>query len=218
MNRCKTLNDPEPDRARGNLFVVSAPSGGGKTSLIRAAIEATDDLGVSVSHTTRERRPEERDEVDYYFVDKPGFERMIADGAFLEHATVFDHYYGTSRGAVQNALERGCDVVLDIDWQGARMVREAAADTVTIFILPPSIDELERRLQKRGGDTAEVIERRMRDAVTEMSHFDEYDYLVINDDFERAVAALTNIINAARFRTPVQYARYTEMLSQLVAG
>ena len=198
--------------------MVSAPSGGGKTSLVRAAIEAIDKLSVSVSHTTRERRREERDGVDYYFVDEAGFQRMIADGTFLEHATVFNHHYGTSRRGVTEDLERGYDVVLDIDWQGARMVRDAAADTLSVFIMPPSIEELGRRLKKRGGDTAEVIERRMRDAVMEMSHFDEYDYLVINDDFDQATGALINIIKSARFRRPVQQARYTEILSQLIAG
>ena len=186
--------------------------------MVRAAIEAMDKLSVSVSHTTRERRPEERDGVDYYFVDEAGFHRMVGDGAFLEHATVFDHHYGTSRHAVTEDLERGIDVVLDIDWQGARMVRAAAADTVSVFILPPSLEELGRRLKKRGGDTAEVVERRMRDAVTEMSHFDEYDYLVINDDFDQAAGALINIIHSARLRRPVQQARYTEMLSELIAG
>ena len=143
---------------------------------------------------------------------------MADDGAFLEHANVFDHRYGTSRQAVEENLERGYDVVLDIDWQGARMVRTAAAATNSIFILPPSIEELELRLKKRGGDSADVIARRMRDAVAEMSHFDEYDYLVINDVFENATEAISNIIKAARLRRPAQLARYTEMLSRLIAG
>ena len=198
--------------------MVSAPSGGGKTSLVRAVIDTIPGLSVSVSHTTRAQRPEERDGVDYYFVDEPRFQRMADDGAFLEHANVFDHRYGTSRQAIQENLERGYDVVLDIDWQGARMVREAAAAMISIFILPPSIEELELRLKKRDGDSAEVIARRMRDAVAEMSHFDEYDYLVINDVFENATEALSNIIKAARLRRQAQLARYTEMLSQLIAG
>lgn len=202
----------------GHLFVVSAPSGGGKTSLVAALIEATEDLCPSVSHTTRPQRPGEEDGVDYHFVDAPTFDRMAASGEFLEHATVFDHRYGTSRGAIETHLHAGRDVILDIDWQGGRLIRAAAPDALSVFILPPSIEELERRLRGRGMDSDAVIARRMRDAVSEMSHYDEYDYLVINDDFERALAGLGSIVRAARHRRSVQQERHRETLARLVAG
>ncbi len=212
------MNDAPTRPAPGHLFVVSAPSGGGKTSLVRALLAATAGLRPSVSHTTRRRRQGERDGVDYHFVDAARFEAMAAAGDFLEHATVFDHRYGTSRKAIEANLAEGNDVVLDIDWQGARLIRQAAPDSLSIFILPPSIEELERRLEERGGDSREVIARRMRDAVSEMSHYLEYDYLVINDDFGRAVEALSSIVAAARLRRSVQQQRHRAMLARLVTG
>lgn len=202
--------------ASGHLLVVSAPSGGGKTSLVRALMDRAGSLCVSTSHTTRARRSGEQDGVDYYFIDEPRFTAMVAAGEFLEHARVFDHYYGTARAPVTARLAAGDDVILEIDWQGARKIRAVIPATISIFILPPSIEELQRRLTKRG-DKAETIARRMRDAVNEMSHFGEYDYLVINDDFERAVTALGAIIVAARLRLAVQSERHAEMLSRLVA-
>ena len=207
------VNNPP---ARGHLFVVSAPSGGGKTSLVRALLERAGSLRVSTSHTTRARRSGEQDGIDYHFIDDAGFEAMVAAGEFLEHARVFDHYYGTAREPVLERLAAGEDVILEIDWQGARNIRAAVPDTISIFILPPSIEELERRLNNRG-DKAETIVRRMRDAVNEMSHFGEYDYLVINDDFERAAAALVAIVSASRLRRAVQVQRHAAMLSRLVA-
>lgn len=202
--------------ASGHLFVVSAPSGGGKTSLVRALLERAGNLRVSTSHTTRARRAGEQDGIDYHFIDETRFKAMVAAGEFLEHARVFDHYYGTARAPVGERLAAGEDVILEIDWQGARNIRAAIPSTISIFILPPSIEELERRLTNRG-DKAETIVRRMRDAVNEMSHFGEYDYLVINDDFERAATSLVSIITASRLRREVQAQRHATMLSRLVA-
>ena len=196
---------------------MSAPSGGGKTTLVPALLDATEGLSVSVSHTTRQCRPDEQDGIDYHFVSDAKFDAMIAGGEFLEHAVVFDNRYGTSRDSVFEHLHDGRDVVLDIDWQGARTVRERFDNTVSIFILPPSVEELERRLTDRGGDSTEVIARRMQDAQNEMSHYHEYDYLVFNDDFDRAVAALGNVVGAARPRRAVQQARHADILTQLVA-
>jgi len=209
------IDDTHP-LAPGHLFVVSAPSGGGKTSLVRALLDRAGALRVSTSHTTRGRRSGEQDGIDYHFIDEAAFTDMVDGGEFLEHARVFDHYYGTARAPVAERLAAGEDVILEIDWQGARSIRAAIPDTISIFILPPSIEELERRLNNRG-DKAETIVRRMRDAVNEMSHFGEYDYLVINDDFERAAAALVAIVTASRLRRAVQIQRHAEMLRRLVA-
>ncbi|QFU03350.1 Guanylate kinase [Halomonas sp. THAF5a] len=184
--------------AQGTLFIVSAPSGAGKTSLVRELIESLDGIQVSVSHTTRERREGEVDGVNYHFVDVPTFEAMVEQGDFFEYARVFDNYYGTSRSAVQAMLAAGQDVILEIDWQGARQVRAQLPDAVSVFILPPSREELERRLAGRGTDEHAVIARRMRDAVDEMSHHDEYDYLVINDDFTTALRELQSLVIARR--------------------
>jgi guanylate kinase len=202
--------------APGQLFVVSAPSGGGKTSLVRAVLGRVADLRVSVSHTTRACRAGEQDGLDYHFVTAEAFAHMVAEDAFLEHARVFDHHYGTSRAALAAQLDAGLDVILEIDWQGARAVRQARPDTLSIFVLPPSIAELERRLERRG-DRPETIARRMQDAVREMSHHAEYDYLVVNDDFETACAALAAIFTAARQRLAVQRRRHADMLAGLVA-
>jgi guanylate kinase len=196
------MNDTTNSPARGHLFVVSAPSGGGKTSLVRALLDRAGDLRVSTSHTTRARRSGEQDGIDYHFVEQDAFQVMVEAGEFLEHARVFDHYYGTARAPVGARLAAGEDVILEIDWQGARSIRATLPETISIFILPPSIEELERR---------------MRDAVNEMSHFGEYDYLVINDEFEQAVAALVAIVTAARLRRTVQIQRHADMLSRLVA-
>ena len=211
------MSELHSSAATGYLFVVSAPSGGGKTTLVHALLDATEGLGVSVSHTTRQCRPDDQDGIDYHFVSDAKFDAMIAGGEFLEHAMVFDNRYGTSRDSVFEHLHDGRDVVLDIDWQGARMVRERFDNTVSIFILPPSVEELERRLTDRGGDSTEVIARRMQDAQNEMSHYHEYDYLVFNDDFDRAVAALGNVVGAARQRRAIQQARHADILTQFVA-
>ncbi|WP_089851241.1 guanylate kinase [Halomonas saccharevitans] len=184
--------------AQGTLFIVSAPSGAGKTSLVRELIESLDGIQVSVSHTTRERREGEVDGVNYHFVEVASFEAMVEQGDFFEYARVFDNYYGTSRSAVQAMLAAGQDVILEIDWQGARQVRAQLPDAVSVFILPPSREELERRLAGRGTDEHAIIARRMRDAVDEMTHHDEYDYLVINDDFTTALRELQSLVIARR--------------------
>jgi len=181
---------------RGTLFVLAAPSGAGKTSLVKALLERMPALRMSVSHTTRRRRQTEEHGREYYFVAVPEFERLVAEGQFLEHARVFDNLYGTGRAPVETRLAQGGDIVLEIDWQGARQVRAAMPDCVTIFILPPSREALEKRLRSRATDAPEVIARRLRDAVGDMSHWREFDYVVVNDDFETAVADLMAIVAA----------------------
>lgn len=180
------------------LFVISAPSGAGKTSLISALLKQVPGLGVSVSHTTRPMRPGEVDGVNYHFVDVPTFQRMVEVGDFLEHARVFDNLYGTSRRSVDSALAAGKDVVLEIDWQGARRIRVLYPTAVTVFIAPPSIAALRARLEARGQDAAEVIDRRMQAAEDEMSHAPEYQHVVVNDDFGSALATLVAIVQAVR--------------------
>jgi guanylate kinase len=179
---------------RGKLFVIAAPSGAGKTSLVRALILRLPALRFSISYTTRKRRPNEQDGRDYFFVDMPRFERMAAAGEFLEHARVFDNCYGTSRAQVEQLLAGGDNVLLEIDWQGAQQIRRTMPECQTIFVLPPSRAALEQRLRGRGTDSDEVIARRLRDSIADMSHWNEFDYVVINDDFERATADLEAII------------------------
>jgi guanylate kinase len=186
--------------SHGTLYIVSAPSGAGKTSLVRALLERVDDIQVSVSHTTRAMRPGEVDGVNYHFVDEATFKRMIERGDFFEHAQVFDNHYGTSRPAVQALLAAGTDVILEIDWQGARQVREQMNGVVSVFILPPSRETLRERLSARGTDDTSVIDRRMRDAISEMSHFDEYEHIIVNDDFEEALAQLAGLVLSERSR------------------
>lgn len=198
------------------LFIVSAPSGAGKTSLLRELVPADDRLVVSVSHATRPMRPGEQDGTHYHFVSVERFLELVGEGAFLEHAQVFDNYYGTSEAAVRNQLARGLDVVLEIDWQGARQVRQRFADAVSIFVAPPSIDALRQRLSGRGQDSEAVVERRMADARSELSHYAEYDYLVINDDFHVALAELRAIVTAERLREPRQSARFSAALAGML--
>ena len=179
---------------RGRLFVIAAPSGAGKTSLVRALMERVPALRFSISYTTRARRPTEEHGRDYFFVGKDEFLRMIAAGEFLEHATVFDNSYGTSRDQVEQSLAGGRDLILEIDWQGAAQVRRALPECVSIFILPPSRAELERRLRGRGTDAEAVIQRRLRDAASDMAHWREFDHVVINDHFDRALSELEAIV------------------------
>ncbi|HHQ41865.1 MAG TPA: guanylate kinase [Chromatiales bacterium] len=200
----------------GTLFIVSAPSGAGKTSLVKALVERDPRVVLSVSHTTRPPRPGERDGVDYHFVDGATFERMAAEGAFLEHAEVFGNRYGTARATVERELAADRDVILEIDWQGARQVRAAMPEAVSVFILPPSREALEERLRGRGQDDETVIARRMARAVDEMSHYDEYDYLVVNDVFETALEDLLAIVRATRLRRPAQAVRHAELLRRLL--
>ena len=180
---------------RGRLFLVTAPSGAGKTSLVRALLKDHPNIEFSISYTTRQQRPTEEHGRDYFFVDKAEFQRMVAAGEFLEHAQVFDNYYGTSRKTVEQQMGQGRDVLLEIDWQGAAQVRKLLPEAISVFILPPSRSELERRLRARGTDNDEVIARRLRDAVTDMSHYKGFDYVVVNQDFERAVADLRDIVD-----------------------
>ncbi|SPJ32365.1 guanylate kinase [Kushneria phyllosphaerae] len=203
--------------SQGTLYIVSAPSGAGKTSLVRELIAATDHIGVSVSHTTRQKRAGETDGINYHFVDEPAFEAMIQRNEFFEHAWVFDRHYGTSRLEVEKRLSHGEDVILEIDWQGARQVRAQMPQAVSIFILPPSREALRERLSNRGQDDAATIDRRMRDAVSEMSHFDEYDYLIINDDFATAVDELKGLISAERLRMARVQAVNQELIGALLS-
>ena len=181
--------------ASGKLFVVAAPSGAGKTSLVRELMQREPRLRFSISYTTRARRPTEREGHDYFFVDRNEFERMVAAHEFLEHAQVFDNQYGTSRAQVEGLLRNGFHVLLEIDWQGAQQIRRVMPGCASIFILPPSRPELERRLRTRATDSEEVIARRLRDSLADMSHWNEFDYVVINDDFERAVNDLLAVVH-----------------------
>ncbi|MCW8900484.1 MAG: guanylate kinase [Gammaproteobacteria bacterium] len=200
----------------GTLFVISAPSGAGKTSLVKALLEKTRGIGVSVSHTTRLMREGEMNGKDYHFVEKDAFVSMVEQGAFLEHAQVFDNYYGTAVANIEDKLNQGEDVILEIDWQGAAQVRKQLPYAVNIFILPPSQAALEERLRGRGQDSDEIIARRMRDAKSETSHYSEYDYLVVNDDFEKALIELKSIVLARRCRYSAQTQRLTALLKELL--
>jgi len=178
----------------GRLFVIAAPSGAGKTSLVKALLASEPRLRLSVSHTTRQRRPTEEDGREYHFVPVPQFERLVARGEFLEHARVFDNFYGTARRFVAEQLRQGHDVILEIDWQGAQQVRRAMPRCVSIFILPPSRRALAERLARRATDSPEIIARRLRDAAADMSHYREFDYVIVNDDFAQAVSDLRRIV------------------------
>ncbi len=203
---------------RGTLFVLAAPSGAGKTSLVKALLERMPGLRMSVSHTTRPRRPTEEPGREYYFVEVQEFERLDAESQFLERARVFDNLYGTARAPVEARLAQGGDMVLEIDWQGARQVRSAMPDCVTIFILPPSREALEKRLRSRATDSAQVIARRLRDAVSDMSHWREFDYVVVNDEFEKAVADLMAIVSAHGDKAPGGTAALAAGAQGLAAG
>lgn len=203
--------------SKGTLYIISAASGTGKTSLVKALLAQTSAIGVSVSHTTRKPRPGEINGQDYHFVDHVQFEHMIGAGNFLEHAEVFGNYYGTSEAAVKERLNAGQDVILEIDWQGAQQVRHLMPECVGIFILPPSRAALLERLTGRGQDSVEVIQRRMDEAVSEMAHYNEYTYVVVNDDFETALAELKAIVQAHRLLLPVQAERHATMISALLA-
>jgi len=201
----------------GSLFIVAAPSGAGKTSLVNALVEQQDNIALSVSHTTRSARDGEVDGKDYFFVSPDVFNEMRDRGAFLESATVFDHCYGTSSEAVFEQLKAGIDVILEIDWQGAEQVRRNYPDNSSVFILPPSKQALEQRLRGRGQDDEDVIARRMRDAENEISHYVEFDYLIVNDDFEIALAELVAIISARRQSMVIQMAAQASLLKTLLA-
>jgi guanylate kinase len=202
---------------RGKLFVIAAPSGAGKTSLVRALMQLRPTLRFSISYTTRKQRPNERHSHDYFFVDKAEFERMVAAGEFLEHARVFDNYYGTSRQQVEQLLDEGQDVLLEIDWQGAQQIRRALPECRSIFVLPPSREALEQRLRARGTDSDEVIARRLRDSFADLSHWNEFDYIVVNDDFDRATADLQAIVTGQGEHLRRDRAELRELLAKLLA-
>jgi len=201
---------------KGRLYIVSAPSGAGKTSLVKGVTDALQGVETSVSYTTRPRREGEVDGVNYHFVDQAAFEEMMARGDFLEHATVFGCSYGTSRAQVLERLEQGVDVILEIDWQGAVQIRRAMGDCVSVFILPPSRQILAQRLNDRGLDSPEVIERRLREAAHEISHYRDYDYLIVNDAFTEALESLAAIFVANRLSTSYQSLRLSSLIHDLL--
>ncbi|GKW54030.1 MULTISPECIES: guanylate kinase [Pseudoalteromonas] len=203
-------------QTRGNLFILSAPSGAGKSSLIGALLKKHSDMKVSVSHTTRSPRPGEENGVHYHFVSVDEFKALIEKNDFFEWAQVFDNYYGTSKQAIESQLAAGIDVFLDIDWQGAQQIRKLVDDVETIFILPPSKEELESRLNNRGQDSAEVIAGRMAKAQSETSHYNEYDYVVVNDDFDTALTEIETIVMAKRLSLKSQTVRHQALLENLL--
>lgn len=202
----------------GDLFIIAAPSGGGKTSLVSALLKRDPRLVLSVSHTTRAPRPGEVDGQQYHFVSEASFLKMVAAGDFMEYAQVFDHYYGTNRQAVARQLAENKDVILEIDWQGARQVRSVFEGSCAIFIIPPSLATLRSRLNSRAQDSEQIIDRRMRDAQAEISHWREFDYLVVNDDFDAALEELLTIINDHRARRPHKVNEAHQNLAQLLGN
>lgn len=201
----------------GTLYVIAAPSGAGKTSLVKALIESLEHIRVSVSYTTRAPRPGEQEGVNYHFISHEQFEKMLDGSEFLEHAQVFDNYYGTGQAWVDSELKKGVDVILEIDWQGAQQIRRLHPDCASIFILPPSRETLEQRLRQRNQDSDEIIARRMQGAVEEMSHYVEFDYLVINDDFQTALADLQSIVKSHRLQQHLQNEKLKHLLVDLLA-
>ncbi len=199
----------------GNLFIITAASGAGKTSLIKALLAKDEHLKLSISHTTRNPRPSEVNGVDYHFVDDATFLRMLGEAQFLESAEVHDARYGTSQSAIEAPLKAGFDIILEIDWQGAEQVRRLYPHAISIFVLPPSIEALERRLNGRGQDSAEVISKRVAAARTEMRHVGEFDYVTINDDFDVALQDITAIIRAQRLVGTIQLERYASLIQTL---
>lgn len=201
---------------RGSLYIVSAPSGAGKTSLVGKLIELDSRIMVSVSSTTRDKRPGEENGVNYHFLSIEDFEVKILQGDFLEHAQVFDNFYGTSQSSVEDQLNSGKDVILEIDWQGAQQVRELMPNAISIFILPPSLKELKKRLTGRGTDSDEIIERRMADAVSELSHYNEFDYIVINNNFDIALKELHSIFSSGRLTQTKQVEAHNNLIQAML--
>ena len=202
----------------GKLYIISAPSGAGKTSLVKQLVSDVDGLVVSISHTTRPIRPGEKNGEDYFFISPAEFNDLLTNQALLEHAQVFDNYYGTAQMTVETNLNAGLDVILEIDWQGAQQVKLLRPDSTSIFILPPSTAVLEQRLQHRGQDNEQVIARRMRDAVTEMSHHAEFDYILVNDVFDQALFELKSIVVANRLTKDRQQIRLESLIENLLAS
>jgi len=206
------------NEVQGNLFIVAAPSGGGKTSLVRHLVDELDGIEISISHTTRPQRPGETDGVDYFFIDVPTYEEMIQNNAFVEHAEVFGKHYGTAKTQIAERIEAGIDVVLDIDWQGAKQIKQLFDDAVGIFIIPPSIDALNQRLSDRKQDNQAVIKDRMKKAQNELSHYKEFDYLIVNDNFEIAARQLASIVIAHRLKIQRQAKQQQKLLSFLLSS
>jgi len=202
---------------KGNLYVVAAPSGAGKTSLVAGLVDAVDNIEVSVSHTSRPIRSTEVEGKDYYFVSKEKFETMTTEGSFLESAFVFNNYYGTCKYWVDEKLCRGVDVILEIDWQGAKQVRELLPETVSVFVVPPARRTLYDRLKSRNSDNDDVIDRRMKQAIDEMSHFVEFDYLIVNDDFNTAVNDFSAIVRSYRLKMSYQQTYRQVLLTDLLS-
>ena len=202
---------------RGQLFIVAAPSGAGKSSLVNAVLARTQGICLSISYTSRAARPGERHAQHYHFVGKDEFERMIAAGDFFEHALVHGDYKGTARQSVEPQLAAGQDVLLEIDWQGAQQVKRLVPDALGVFILPPSREALESRMRSRGQDSEETIQRRLAAAREEMSHYGEFDYVIVNEDFETAVDEMCAIFVASRLRRPMQQARHGALIAALLA-
>jgi guanylate kinase len=200
----------------GNLYVISAPSGAGKTTLVKALVDSVSNVTVSISHTTRPRRPAEIDGINYHFVTEAEFQQMIEHGDFLEYATVFNAFYGTSHTWVEQTLARGLDVILEIDWQGCQQIQNLFPDCISIFILPPSVDDLANRLCTRDQDKAEIIDERLADAKETVSHIYEFDYVVINDDFNHALNDLKTLIQAGRLTQKHQTSKFAKILEQFV--
>ena len=205
------------NHSSGTLYIVSAPSGAGKTSLVNALIKDDKRVSVSVSHTTRGKRPGEEHGVNYHFVSHEAFKALIDKNDFLEHAEVFGNFYGTSRSALQQTLDEGYDLILEIDWQGAQQVRRVMPDALSVFILPPSQQALRQRLDGRGQDSEEIIDGRMKEAVSEMVHYDEYDYVIINDDFNAALEDLKAVFRANRLVLRKQRQRNSGLLKELLS-
>lgn len=196
----------------GNLYVIAAPSGTGKTTLVKALVDSLPKITVSVSHTTRAKRPNEMHGINYYFIDKSEFEHMVDHGDFLEHATIFDHFYGTSKSWAEQTLAKGIDVILEIDWQGHQQIKQLFPHSIGIFILPPSLEDLRDRLIKRNQDHPEIIKKRLADASETVSHIHEFEYVVINDDFMNALNDLKMIIEAGRLAEDRQTAKYAKLI------
>ena len=210
------MNDMKNNQITGTLFIVSAPSGTGKTSLVNALVRDTNHLKLSISHTTRKPRPKEIDGYNYHFITEDKFKQMAMAGVFMESANVFGNWYGTSQETVQKMLAEGHDVVLEIDWQGAEQIKKRFPDAISIFILPPSIQALQDRLESRGQDSEEVIQTRMTKAIAELKHYHKADFLVVNDVFEDALKGLKAIIKANRMSTAKQEVLNQELIQQLI--
>ncbi len=205
-----------PETDCGMLYIISAPSGAGKTSLVKALLEKTDLVEISVSYTTRTKRPGELEGVDYHYIEKETFKQMIVDDQFIEHAEVFGNYYGTSKRQIKEKLQAGIDIILEIDWQGAQQIRTQFDSCTSVFILPPSREELVSRLTERGQDSSEVINKRMDEAIEQMSHYKEFEYLIVNDQFAHALGEFKALIYAFRLRQTSQCRRHHDLIDGLL--